>query len=92
MHRKWGGGDESELLLAGYVRIVGFRGGTAPDGTTNSTIAVAYDLDGLDAGVEFRVEMEDGAPSFCEDLQPGQVDADYPDLQIPEAAEGVGTR
>ena len=82
------GGDESELP-AGYVRVVGFREGTTPDGAANSTIAVAYDIEGLDAGVEFRVEMEDGPPSFCEDLQPGQVDADYPDLQSPEVAEGA---
>mmetsp|Transcript_27915 Transcript_27915/g.65525 ORF Transcript_27915/g.65525 Transcript_27915/m.65525 type:complete len:135 (-) Transcript_27915:100-504(-) len=33
--------------------------------------------------------MEDGAPSFCADLQPGQVDADYPDLQSPEVADGA---
>ena len=84
-----GGGDESELPLAGYVRIVGFRGGTAPDGAANSTIAVAYALEGLDAGIGFRVGMEDGAPTFCEDIQSGQVDADYPDLQSPEAAEGA---
>ena len=82
------GGDESELP-AGYVRVVGFRGGTSPDGAANSTIAVAYEIEGLGAAVEFRVEMEDGPPSFCEDLQPGQVDADYPDLQGPEVAEGA---
>ena len=76
-------------VSSGYVRVVGFRDGTTPDGAANSTIAVAYNIEGLDAAVEFRVEMEDGPPSFCEDLQPGQVDADYPDLQSPEVSEGA---
>jgi len=81
-------GDSSEVL-AGKVRIVGFRQGLSPDGAQNHTIAVAHAIEGLGSDIEFRVEMEDGPPSFCDDVQPGQVHADYPDLQSPDVADGV---
>ena len=81
--------DDSFEVLAGKVRIVGFRQGLSPDGAQNHTIAVAFDIEGLDSDIDFRVEMEDGPPTFCDDVQPGQVDADYPDLQSPDVADGV---
>ena len=81
-------GGRSEFIT-GNVRITGYREGMTPDGAANHTIEVWYDIGGLEPALEFRIEMEDGPTSFCNDVWPGQVDADYPDLQSSEVADGI---
>lgn len=81
-------GGRSEFIT-GNVRITGYREGMTPDGAANQTIEVWYDIGGLEPALEFRIEMEDGPTSFCNDVQPGQVDADYPDLQSSEVADSI---
>ena len=75
--------DEPSWSITGQITMMGYTDGIDQDGNENHTLEVAYDLEGFDTSCEescFYVKLKDGSANFCDELEPGHVDSDHPDI------------